>query len=347
MIHICAAPVLQKAIEAAEDGGVITIRQDRRLSRMKDRPEFKAIRVWLAKFVKDDEVGIVARLSVFPGSFNADGAAFVGNATSQAPARLLEEMKDYSVLEEAVLACSAPCSQPVIAWLLAPRYKMHSLIREVAQGLLKERQGSGVQEAQLAFVEWMLQQAQQLRDILPGSASGKSSPASATLLIANEILNFKQIHRALASSVHESITSSPQDTVFRELRQLAVDLITGGWLADAEVIARQNIIYHESQLGKEHPHTLTTMSNLAITLQELGKLEEAAQMQKAVLKVHERTLGQDQSPTLATMSNLAVTLQKLGKLEVAAQMQKAVLEAHQRVLGQEDQTRSQPCATSQ
>ena len=347
MTDICAAPVLQEAIIAAEEGGVMTIKQDSKLSKIRHRPEFRAIRVWLSKIMEEDELGILARLSVFPGSFNADGAAFVGEAPFQALAAMLEDMKDYAVLEAAVPLYSAPCSQPVVAGLLAPRYKMHSLIREVAQGILKERQGSCMQEAQLAFVEWMVQQARQLRDIIPGSDSGQSSPANAALLIVNEVVNFKQVHRALASSLHESITSSPQDRVFqelgllaqdrvlRELRLLAYNLIIGGWHADAEVIARQSFIYHELRLGKEHPDTIASMSAIAVSLQHSGKLEEAAQMQKVLVEAQERVLGQEHPETLTNMGNFAVTLQELGKLEEAAQMQNLVVEALERVLGQE------------
>ena len=128
---------------------------------------------------------MLARLSVFPGSFNAEGAAAVGKAPSQVLPRriavMLEDMRSCAVLEAALPACSAPssqpaASQPAAAGLLAPRYKMPSLIREVSQDLLKKREGAGLQEAQLAFVEWMLQQAQQFRDVLPDS--GQSSPCT-------------------------------------------------------------------------------------------------------------------------------------------------------------------------
>ncbi|CAL8471730.1 g11272 [Coccomyxa elongata] len=301
----CRFCTAQEAITAAEEGGVMSIREDNKRHRIRDAREFQAIRVWLAKCVGKDELSMVARLSLFAGSFNAEGAAAIGKAPSQplplTPQRevaiMLEDMTDCAVLEAAILVCSAPCNEPAAARLLAPRYKMHALIREIAKDPLKELQGSGVQEARLAFV--------------------------------------RQVHRALASIQHACTAASQQASLFWELEQLVLDLHGCGCLADAELIGRQNLIRHEAVLGQEHPDTLSSRGSHAVTLYALGKLEEAAQMQRQVLEAKQRVLGHEHPDTLRTVANLALALKGLGKLEEAAGMLRLLLDTWERVQGQE------------
>ncbi len=377
----------------------MSIREDNKRYRIRDAREFQSIRVWLAKCLERDELVMLARLSVFAGSFNAEGAAAIGNAHSQTlplthqrwrqsplvniaaaslivlalskrsgllaagavavmacmrfgirmhasesassaracghggreVAIVLEDMRDCALLEAATPPGSSPCSQPAAAELLAPRYKMHALIREAAREHLKELKGSRVQEAQLAFVQWMATQAQQLNELVPGSA--QCSPASAAQLISNKILNFRQVHRALASIQHASPAAPEQASLYLEVDQLVLDLHSCGCLADAALIGRQNLIRHEAMLGHEHPRTLLTMGNIAMALLEAGKLEEGAHMQRQVLEAQERLLGPEHPNTLNTRGNLAVALQEMGTLKEAAEMQRQVLKAKQRVLG--------------
>ena len=104
--------------------------------------------------VEKDELSMLARLSVFAGSFNAEGAAAVGKAPSQVLPRriavMLEDMRSCAVLEAALPACSAPCSQPAASQpgasgLLAPRYNIHSLI---SRGFTRSPEGaSGIRHA--------------------------------------------------------------------------------------------------------------------------------------------------------------------------------------------------------
>ncbi|KAK4220475.1 kinesin light chain 1, partial [Podospora fimiseda] len=80
---------------------------------------------------------------------------------------------------------------------------------------------------------------------------------------------------------------------------------------------RQVLQLYEKVLGKEHPHTLTSMNNLALVLDKLGKYEEAEKMHRQVLQLREKVLGKEHPHTLASMNNLALVLKKLGKYEEA------------------------------
>ncbi|KAL9032959.1 MAG: hypothetical protein Q9214_007737, partial [Letrouitia sp. 1 TL-2023] len=79
-------------------------------------------------------------------------------------------------------------------------------------------------------------------------------------------------------------------------------------------------------LGKEHPHTLTSVDNLALVLQRQGKYKEAEQMNRQVLKSRGKVLGKDHPDTLTNISNSALVLQYQGKYEEAEQMNLRVLE---------------------
>ena len=61
-------------------------------------------------------------------------------------------------------------------------------------------------------------------------------------------------------------------------------------------------------LGKEHPHTLTSMSNLAIALPQQGKYDEAEKMHRQTLELREKVLGKEHPHTITSMNNLAPAL---------------------------------------
>jgi Tetratricopeptide repeat len=48
---------------------------------------------------------------------------------------------------------------------------------------------------------------------------------------------------------------------------------------------------YEKALGKEHPHTLTSVSNLARVLESQGKYEAAEEMNRRALDGSEKALG--------------------------------------------------------
>lgn len=114
--------VSQDAIDAAEEGGVMGIGQDSKHDKVRDEQQFQAIRIWLQSFLIA-ELPELAKLSVFKGSFNADGAAAIGAAdqshepahNAQATGRqrirhaaaLLEDLRRCSVLEAAASTASS------------------------------------------------------------------------------------------------------------------------------------------------------------------------------------------------------------------------------------------------
>lgn len=62
---------------------------------------------------------------------------------------------------------------------------------------------------------------------------------------------------------------------------------------------------YETELGKEHPDTLTSMNNLDGPLGSQGKYNEAEPIYPQTLALAEKVLGKEHPDTLASMNNLA------------------------------------------
>ncbi|KAI8686582.1 NACHT domain-containing protein [Fusarium keratoplasticum] len=108
-----------------------------------------------------------------------------------------------------------------------------------------------------------------------------------------------------------------------------------GKYEEAEQMNRRALEGHEKVLGREHPHTLGSISNLGLVLQYQGKYEEAEQMHRRALEARERVLGREHPDTLASVGNLGLVLQYQGEYEEAEQMNRRALEGHKKVLGRE------------
>ena len=108
-----------------------------------------------------------------------------------------------------------------------------------------------------------------------------------------------------------------------------------GKYKEAEQMYRQMLELREKVLGKEHPHTLSSMNNLTLVLWRLGKYEEVEQMHRQTLKLREKVLGKEHPDTLSSMNNLGLMLDSLGKYEEAEQMYWQTLELMEKVLGKE------------
>jgi Tetratricopeptide repeat len=62
-----------------------------------------------------------------------------------------------------------------------------------------------------------------------------------------------------------------------------------------------------SQLGEEHPDTLTSMGNLASTYKDQGRWMEAEKLDISVMEIRKRVLGEEHPDMLSSMANLAST----------------------------------------
>src|SRR5437870_12350301 len=79
-----------------------------------------------------------------------------------------------------------------------------------------------------------------------------------------------------------------------------------------------------SQLGPDHPTTLTAMSNLAWAYQAAGRLADALPLHEQALQRFRANLGPDHRDTLGSLHRLAVAYRDAGRL---AQAEKLLVEA--------------------
>ncbi|MBA3612786.1 MAG: tetratricopeptide repeat protein [Nitrospirales bacterium] len=93
------------------------------------------------------------------------------------------------------------------------------------------------------------------------------------------------------------------------------------------------VFYARTNLGEEHPDTLTSMNNLASTLSHQGEYAGAVALQRTVLERRQRILGEEHPSTLTSMNNLALTLSDQGEYAGAVALQRLVLDLRQRQLG--------------
>lgn len=103
--------------------------------------------------------------------------------------------------------------------------------------------------------------------------------------------------------------------------------------------AEDRIVYvmemRKSELGHEHPTTLTSTNNLSLIYNDQGRWKEAMELLADVMETRIRVLGQEHPDTLISMSSLATIYQNQGQWRRAENLKLKVLEVRRRDLGQE------------
>ncbi|MFF3419637.1 FxSxx-COOH system tetratricopeptide repeat protein [Streptomyces sp. NPDC002698] len=89
-----------------------------------------------------------------------------------------------------------------------------------------------------------------------------------------------------------------------------------------------------TQLGDDHPSTLTSRNNLASAYESAGNLGRAIPLYEQTLTDRVRVLGEDHPDTLASRNNLAGAYESAGDLERAIPLYEQNLTDIQRVLGE-------------
>jgi Tetratricopeptide repeat len=78
-----------------------------------------------------------------------------------------------------------------------------------------------------------------------------------------------------------------------------------GYWKEAEELQAQVLEMRKSQLGVEHPHTLTSIASLAGTFHHQGRWKEAEELQVQVLEMRKRVLGAGHPDTLTSIAHSA------------------------------------------
>ncbi|RYP61640.1 hypothetical protein DL771_010059 [Monosporascus sp. 5C6A] len=120
----------------------------------------------------------------------------------------------------------------------------------------------------------------------------------------------------------------------RLLTNCAWYMYTIGNYGAAEKLGGKAVETRTKVLGKEHPHTLTSMANLAATYRKQGRWKEAEELEVGVVEIRKRVLGEKHPDTLTSTAYLAATYRKQGRWKEAEELEVGVLEIRKRVLGE-------------
>jgi tetratricopeptide (TPR) repeat protein len=279
--------------------------------------ELEAARVskqWLERYLMPQQKEALARLSVFRGSFSADGAAalqILGGGQPSDPAAVnaaILQLRNLSLLQPA--QSSAAPGAP-------PRYAMHTLVGGIAGELLVQQsrdsgaahsEGSLLSDVHMLFAGWMLQLGGQL-DVFWNNPGGDSLQRSQALL-ADEELNFQHLVKLL----HHECVPILWISHCQPLLTLAWALMNRGKLQLAHGFNRHLLKVTLRVLGPHHSDTGSAYDNLGLVLRQLGKLEEAEQAHRVAARIKLQTLGLDHHSTGGSYDSLGLVLSKQGKL---------------------------------
>ncbi|CAF9921052.1 MAG: hypothetical protein ALECFALPRED_001699 [Alectoria fallacina] len=99
---------------------------------------------------------------------------------------------------------------------------------------------------------------------------------------------------------------------------------------DEEKKLRIQLRERQTELGPEHPDTLTSMADLGSIYEEQGKLADAETMYQRALEGYEETYNPDHNLTLNVVRNLGIVFEKQGKLADAETMYQRALEGYEK-----------------
>ena len=91
---------------------------------------------------------------------------------------------------------------------------------------------------------------------------------------------------------------------------LALALVGHERFDEVEKMHWQALELRETVLGKEHPHTLTSMNNRAFVLQNLKTYEGCEQWYELALTLHEEILGGEHPKILGRIVSFAAMVRR-------------------------------------
>ncbi|MCJ1277133.1 hypothetical protein MMC21_004943 [Puttea exsequens] len=161
---------------------------------------------------------------------------------------------------------------------------------------------------------------------------------SVTWRFDNEDFTFRRSlvsHVLACLRVYDPTSKDFDDPVTREWLKMALVLGENGLTRDALQLTERVVELRKSNLGENHPDTLTSMHNLAIRYSEAGRRAEALQLTEQVVEFSKSKLGEDHPDTLASMHNLANRYSEAGRRAEALQLTEQVVKLRKSKLGED------------
>ncbi|WP_052914985.1 FxSxx-COOH system tetratricopeptide repeat protein [Protofrankia coriariae] len=128
---------------------------------------------------------------------------------------------------------------------------------------------------------------------------------------------------------------STNDAALRLVLGIAEALRSSGDNHTAASLSRQTYTLWTTQLGEDHPETITAMHNLACVVREQGDYPAARALFDEVLTRRRRILGEDHPDTFATAHYLARVVGDQGDLSASQAIFDDLLDQSRRILGED------------
>ena len=250
-----------------------------------------------------------------------------GKICARSAAAVLGRLRPLAVLTEAnekPLGRSSTVQGQVAT---GPRYIMHSLVREIAAGMLASHSQLQQSRVRMLFTSYMLSKGDELLSM----EVSPSTLAPAQQLLSNELANFGGLVCVLEQLDREHCYLDPAR--IGRCDQLACALVKRGHLQPAVGLLRVLLRACESRLGRDDVLTLVVTARLADTLRRCQQLDEARQLGRRVLWACEALLGPKHPDTITARAILALILLQRGQVGEALEMQRTVLISSEQVLG--------------
>lgn len=149
---------------------------------------------------------------------------------------------------------------------------------------------------------------------------------------ANQNLTVKEALDRAAARIGERFRDQP--LVEAAIRTTIGDAYTSvNTYRPAVAQIEQAVALRQTNLGNNHPETLSTKGKLASLYLRVGRLRDAFQILEKVVEEQEHLFGSDHSTTLDSMSTLAVAYEYAGQWDRAIALAKHVLGKRMAILG--------------
>lgn len=133
----------------------------------------------------------------------------------------------------------------------------------------------------------------------------------------------------------ETLGKAPHPDTAENLNNLALVLMTGGQLEQAESLYNEALDMNRRLYGSSHPAIALSLSNLAEIHRSQGKLEQAASDYREALAMQRELLGQQHPEVARLMNNLAFIHHDRGDVAEAMALSSRALAMQQATLGRQ------------
>ena len=126
------------------------------------------------------------------------------------------------------------------------------------------------------------------------------------------------------------ISNSPKEELVNWANLTVVSFFEKGDYANALQLAEDTHALSETELGKEHDYTLTSMNNLGRIYTTVARYQDAESILMQALNIYKNKKNADLNNFLTTTNNLALVYHAWGKYDVAESLYLNIIEARKR-----------------